>query len=73
MKNMDLNAGGVVGGLLGAGAAGVFLYWKGDLQGRVGKFFAACVVGGAVAGNFVWGLVFPAKDVQPQAADGASQ
>ena len=73
MKNMNLNAGGVVGGLLGAGAGAACLYWKGDLQGRTGKLIAACVAGGALAGNFLWGLVFPSKEVPPQAANGAPQ
>jgi uncharacterized protein YcfJ len=73
MKNMNLNAGGVVGGLLGAGAGAAYLYWKGDTQGRTGKLVVACVAGGAFVGNAVWGFVFPPKEVPTQAADAAAQ
>jgi hypothetical protein len=73
VKNMNLNAGVVVGGLLGAGAGALFLYWKGDTQGRIGKLVAVCVAGGAFAGTFVCGFIFPAKDVPTQVADAAAQ
>jgi hypothetical protein len=73
MKNMNLNAGGVVGGLLGAGAGAAYLYWKGDTQVRSAKLVTACVAGGAFAGNFVWGFVFPPKEDVPRAADGPPQ
>lgn len=68
---MDLNFGGIIGGLAG-GAAGfglVLANLEGD-TGRIGKFTIGLVTGGAVAGNFVWSKIFPKK---PDAANSSRE
>jgi hypothetical protein len=70
MTNMNLNPGGAIGGLAGAGVGAMFLAWKGDTEGRVGKLIIGCVVAGAVAGNYLWGLVFPSRDARPRDGEG---
>ena len=49
----------------GAGVGAMFLAWKGDTEGRVGRLVIGCVIAGAVAGNYLWGLVFQARDAPP--------
>ncbi len=63
MNNMNLNAGGIIGGLLGAalGVAALMAMDDGEGVRRRGKLVVLGVVCGAVAGNFLWGLVFGRK------------
>jgi hypothetical protein len=60
VKNITLNFGGLIGGLMGLGVGVSIIYWKGDTEGRIGKLITVCVCGGAIAGNYLWGLAFPA-------------
>ncbi len=58
---MNLNPGGVIGGLAGAGV-GIALIMNAEGEGgRVGRALAGCVTVGAFGGNFIWGKVFPPK------------
>ena len=61
MSNFNLNPGGIICGLLGGVGAGVYLYSNTDDAQRIGKLVVACIVGGAVAGNFIWGLIFRSR------------
>ena len=62
MKNMDLNPGGFIGALICGGAVGAFLFLT--LEGppengrRIGKFAIGALIGGAFAGNYLWGIIF---------------
>lgn len=61
MKNFDLNIGGVIGALAcgGIAAAVVFSTLDTTTSGRGPyKLIILALVGGAFAGNFLWGLVF---------------
>ena len=73
MTNMNLNPGGILCGLLGAGIAVYLMFTTGDGEGgrRQGRgLFLVFVVGGAFAGNFVWNLIFPGATVTDANADG---
>ena len=64
MVNFNLNAGGVVGGLLGAAGAGAFLFTvvQGpDVSRGLMAIFVAAVVIGALAGNLLWALLFKGR------------
>ncbi|QDU58518.1 hypothetical protein [Aeoliella mucimassa] len=58
---MNLNAGGIVGGLAGAAIAiaVLFLAFEPDTSRNrgMGKLVVLGVVAGAAAGNFLWDLV----------------
>lgn len=61
MKSIDLNIGGVIGALACGGIAGAIVFSTVDAtnSGRGPyKLMILAVVGGAFAGNFLWGLVF---------------
>jgi hypothetical protein len=61
VTNINLNAGGVIGAIVCGGVAGVVLFSNIDPEGpgrgpiRLAIF---ALIGGAFAGNFLWGLVF---------------
>jgi hypothetical protein len=61
VKNIDLNPGGLIGALACGGitAAVVFSSIDAADTGRGPyKFIIFALIGGAFAGNFLWGLVF---------------
>ena len=60
MKNMNLNPGGIVGALDCGVAVGViaFMALGIDHPRRPAKLAILGVIGGAVAGNVLWGLIF---------------
>ena len=59
---MNLNAGGIIGGLVGGGGA-AFVAFSGDAEmRRPGKLVGLGVVVGAAAGNFLWGAVFGSNE-----------
>lgn len=66
MKNFNLNPGGFIGALLGAGglAAVMFLFLAddGDVPRRLGKLIIFGVVIGAGVGNFLWERIFPVRE-----------
>jgi len=61
MKNMNLNPGGLIGALIGGGIVAYFVFRNIDINtaGR-GSYRAPMfgLIGGAFAGNFVWGKLF---------------
>jgi hypothetical protein len=62
VKNMNLNVGGVLGGLICGGLAGAFLFFAGDANTRLRNparaVVLAVIVGGA-GGNALWRWLFP--------------
>ncbi len=61
MKNINLNAGGVIGSLACGGIAAVVVFSNVDPAdtGRGPyRLIILALIGGAFAGNFLWGLVF---------------
>lgn len=58
--NINLNAGGIVGGLLSCLAAFVGVFMIADPMDDHGMYRLVIValIGGAFAGNFLWGLAF---------------
>jgi len=61
MKNFDLNAGGLIGGIAfgGIATAVIFLTFSTQSHGRSPyRLIIIALLGGAVAGNFLWGKVF---------------
>ncbi|MBX3451217.1 MAG: hypothetical protein KF777_16745 [Planctomycetaceae bacterium] len=66
MNNIDLNLGGLIGALACGGIAAAIVFSTLDTtnSGRGPyKLVIFALIGGALAGNFLWGLVFkkPAK------------
>lgn len=72
MKNITLNAGGVVGGLLGAAAAAsvVFAVEPEVYQRWVTRLLIGGVTAGAVGGNLLWAWV-AGRRASPSAGDAA--
>ena len=66
--NMNLNAGGVLGGLLGAAAAGGIgaAITDGTQAPAIAKLVIFGVTVGAVAGNFLWSAVVPKPKPRPR-------
>ena len=65
MKNIDLNAGGVIGALLAGALVGVIAFSTmedSDNQRGASKLLIAGVIGGAFAGKYLWGLAFKTKE-----------
>jgi hypothetical protein len=65
MKNVELNPGGLIGALLCGGIAGGVIFSMVDVEqaGRGAyQLPVAALVGGAFAGNFLWGKVFKRED-----------
>lgn len=59
MRNIELNIGGLIGALVLGGIAGAIGFTAFDTASRrPAQVLILGVVVGAVAGNFVWGLVF---------------
>ena len=61
MKNIDLNAGGVIGGVVVAGIAAAILFAVMDTsQSGRGPYrlIMLALIGGAILGNFLWGIFF---------------
>ena len=60
MKNVNLNPGGIIGGLLAAGlCAGGMFAWDGAASRRVGRVVVFAAFAGGVAGNWLWGFIYP--------------
>ena len=61
MKNITLNAGGLIGAIGGGAAtAGIFAASGANAE-LVAKAFVGAVVVGAFAGNYLWSAAFPAS------------
>jgi hypothetical protein len=61
MKNIDLNIGGLIGALACGGIAAAIVFSTLDTanSGRGPyKLVIFALIGGAFAGNFLWGLIF---------------
>ena len=61
MKNIDLNPGGLIGALACAGVYAAIVFSSVDIAAsgpRPIKLITLPLIGGAFAGNFLWGLVF---------------
>ena len=61
MSNIDLNPGGLIGALLAGAVAGVLIYSNNDPEGamrRPARLIVFAIVGGAFAGNYLWGMLF---------------
>jgi hypothetical protein len=59
--NVNLNVGGFIGALLGAGIALVAVFGMmgddSDYRRGMGKLVLLGVIGGALAGNYLWGRI----------------
>ena len=65
MKDMHLNVGGIIGGFVGLGAALAIVFMlrpKEEVGKGFGKLCIFGIIGGAVAGNFLWGLAFRKRE-----------
>lgn len=73
MKNIDLNAGAVIGALACGGIAAAVIFSNVDQAADTGrgpyKFIVLALIGGAYAGNFLWGLVFKKREPGPVTSD----
>lgn len=60
MKNINLNAGGLIGALACGAIAAAIVFLTVDMQkdGRPAKLVILAVIGGAFVGNFLWERVF---------------
>lgn len=61
MKNVELNPGGLIGALVCGGIAAAVIFSRIDVNtaGRGAyKMPILALIGGAFAGNFLWGLIF---------------
>jgi len=54
MKNVNLNFGGFIGAIAGAGVGALIIYLMGNLDAPAPKLFVYCIIGGALAGNILW-------------------
>ena len=71
---MNLNPGGIIGGLLAAGAGAYFVYLQARDGGRVrakGPIVLGAMVGGFV-GNAVWNVIFPGAKLTDADGDGVN-
>ncbi len=58
MTNMNINPGGVIGGLLAAAGVIAFLALnQGNVPRHTGRLIGFAVIGGAFAGNWLWSAV----------------
>jgi hypothetical protein len=60
VKNITLNAGGVIGALLCGALVAAYLVMTKDFD-KNAKLIVIGVIAGAFAGNFGWGLIFKKK------------
>lgn len=58
MKNFDLNAGGLIGGLALGGITGFIVFNDPDIGGKAGSLSIVALIVGAFVGNIAWGLIF---------------
>lgn len=61
MQNINLNPGGLIGALAGGGIAAAVIFGNlvdAESLRRPAKLVVIALIGGAFAGNFLWGLVF---------------
>lgn len=75
MKNIELNAGGVIGALTCGLAVGAFIFWKfaGENMGRTqSKFLIGAFIAGAFAGNFLWQCIFKKPEKEGKDAQSAA-
>lgn len=59
---MDLNVGGLIGALVAGAVAGVIVFTTVDLENAGRNAYRLpiyALIGGAVAGNFLWSKLFP--------------
>ena len=65
MNNINLNWGGLIGALAGGVGVGAILFLllpvTNETASKIGMFSVAGVIGGAFAGNYLWGVVFGGK------------
>jgi hypothetical protein len=65
VKNISLNSGGAIGGLLAAGIAFLLLFDpQAPSQGRFARFLVALVIGSALLGHWLWALLFPVRPAE---------
>jgi hypothetical protein len=60
MPRIDLNVGGIFGALVGGGAVAAILYLADAPPRLMAKVVIFGFIGGALAGNFLWGYFFTA-------------
>jgi len=61
VENFNINPGGIIGALVCGGIAGAFLFLNADAASSrrgPGRLVVLAVIGGAVAGNYLWKLAF---------------
>ncbi|HTN77942.1 MAG TPA: hypothetical protein VL096_21975 [Pirellulaceae bacterium] len=61
MSNFDLNIGGLLGAVICGVLVGVVLFAVAGVNGEGRgpyRLIIGAVIGGAIAGNFLWGLAF---------------
>lgn len=59
IKNINLNAGGIIGGFLGAalGIGFVVVFGPTNRQEAMAKVAVAAIILGAIGGNYLWGWI----------------
>jgi hypothetical protein len=60
MPNINLNLGGLFGALAGFGAAAAIVVLAGGEARVIARIGIFGLIGGALAGNFLWAYFFPA-------------
>jgi predicted lipid-binding transport protein (Tim44 family) len=70
MKNIELNAGGLIGALASGAAAGAFLFWKysEEMDRAPTRMVIGALIAGAFAGNFLWQQLFTRPDDEDTSA-----
>ena len=69
---MNLNPGGIIGAILGAGIVVAFVVMGDGEMRRVGKAVAGAAAIGGFLGNFLWNLAFPGATLTDGDADGTN-
>ncbi len=64
MKNMNLNAGGIIGAVVATGGIVAYFMLTGDeFPRRSGKLIGLAGLLGGGLGNWIWSLAFPPADL----------
>ncbi len=73
MKNIDLNAGGLIGALACGGIAAAIVFSTmemGNNGRRPSKLVISALIGGAFVGNYIWGIVFKKPEMKTGQEEG---
>lgn len=64
MKNIELNAGGLIGAVASGVAAGAILFWKysEEMDRAPTRMVIGALIAGAFAGNYLWQQLFKSPD-----------